>query len=98
MKVKNLNGTSDNPNCPCGSWIKHWKNHIGVPNPACFWDDCNGQGTDGAHVQKCNGDMSWYIIPLCKEHNGQHGATFEIYNNYESLMVPVTERSKCKRN
>jgi len=48
-----------------------------------------------AHVQKSNGDMSWYIIPLCKYHNGQHGATFEMFNNYEKLMVKVTDRGKC---
>ena len=97
MKVKNLNGTSDNPKCPCGTWIKHWKNYTNISNPACFEDSCKESGTEGAHVQKFDSDMSWYIIPLCKHHNGLHGATIEIPDAYKQFLVPVTARDKCIR-
>ena len=95
MRVKNLNGTSDNPKCPCGSWINHWKRYMGVSNPACFEDSCQEKGTHGAHIQKFDGDMTWYIVPLCSYHNNQKGQTFEINNAYDKSIVPVTARNKC---
>jgi len=95
MYVKNLNGTSDSPRCPCGTWIDHWKKYTGVPNPACFENSCGGKGEVGAHVQKTSGDNSWYIIPLCKHHNGLRGETVEIPDVYEKLLVPATARDKC---
>ena len=97
MKVRNLNGTSHHPNCPCGTWIAHWKNYMNVENPACFETNCRESGTDGAHVQKIDGDMSWYIIPLCRTHNSMHGATLEILDYYEKAFVPVAVRDKCKK-
>ena len=91
-----MNGTSDNPKCPCGSWIAHWKNYTGIPNPACAETSCEGKGTDGGHVQKMEGDMAWYIIPLCKEHNGLHGEIIDIMDiMYENFLVPVIKRDKC---
>ncbi len=30
MKIKNINGTSDNT-CTCGSWLKHWEKLVSSP-------------------------------------------------------------------
>ncbi|MBZ5591218.1 MAG: hypothetical protein LAP39_03210 [Acidobacteriia bacterium] len=33
----------------------------------------------GAHVQKdSTTDKNWYIVPLCKKHNGETGKSLEI--------------------
>ena len=98
MKVKNLNGTSDAQKCPCSNWIEHWKNYAKINNPVCFEASCKENATDGAHIQKYDGDMSWYIIPLCKTHNGMHRATIEILDSYGQYLVPATARNKCIRN
>jgi len=51
MTVRNINGTSDNPKCPCGSWIRHWENYCGRDRWLCSAAGCAEIGTDGAHVQ-----------------------------------------------
>jgi hypothetical protein len=95
MKVRNINGTSDNPNCPCGSWLKHWVRYSGNNDPFCAATSCLELPTDGAHVQKMDkDDRSWYIVPLCKKHNGLHGQELDIENNVP--LVPVTSRNKCR--
>lgn len=69
MKVKNLNGTSDNTCDKCGTWLNHWENLSGEVAILCSCKDCDGFAEVGAHVQKNTSDCSWYIVPLCKECN-----------------------------
>jgi len=79
MRVKNINGTSDNT-CKCGSWLKHWKRFGGsVPYSYCAEITCNGSQEVGAHVQMDNStDVNWYIIPLCNSHNAKTGGSFDL--------------------
>ncbi len=79
MKVKNINGTSDNT-CKCGSWLEHWKKFSKRDLPTfCPEEKCTQKPEVGAHVQKDGGsDSSWYIVPLCKTHNGETGKSLTI--------------------
>lgn len=79
MRVTNINGTSDNA-CSCGSWFDHWKkfSHQSLPT-RCPANYCNEKPEVGAHVQKDSyTGKSWYIVPLCKGHNGETGSSLEI--------------------
>lgn len=74
MKVKNINGTSDNV-CSCGSWIQHWRNFSGQTATICRALGCSRTDLSGAHVQKdVNYDNSWYIVPFCGAHNNATGS------------------------
>lgn len=79
MKVKNINGTSSNL-CNCGSWLEHWGNYSNQSLPTyCPEKNCINKPEVGAHVQKYDStDSSWYIIPLCRIHNGKKGETIEV--------------------
>lgn len=72
MKVRNINGTSENT-CKCGSWQNHWVKFGGKSVPTyCSESSCTGKDLVGAHVQKdSSSDKSWYIVPLCKKHNAK---------------------------
>lgn len=89
VKVRNLNGTSDN-SCKCDeydvrSWLYHWTNfnpaqsYLPENCPCCHkkisdWSD----EMVGAHVQKEN-DSHWYVIPLCKKCNSKSSdESFEV--------------------
>ena len=76
MRVKNINGTSDNT-CKCGSWLLHWikfSSSNRIPT-CCAEASCiNTKQLLGAHVQKDGSDQKWYIIPLCAKHNTQKDA------------------------
>jgi hypothetical protein len=74
-KITNINGTSEHSaKCKCGSWKQHWLNYNGgqkLPT-YCPESKCLKKTEDlvGAHVQKAGStDRSWYIVPLCQEHN-----------------------------
>jgi len=82
MKVKNINGTSDNT-CTCGSWLKHWQKYSGqtitLLTSSCPVLNCTGIIEVGAHVQKDSlTNNNWYIIPLCKNHNAQIDKTLNV--------------------
>ena len=78
MKVKNVNGTSENV-CKCGSWLNHWKKFSGQSRTYCPVVSCLEKIEVGAHVQKdSTTDSSWYIIPLCKKHNAETGKSLDI--------------------
>lgn len=81
MKVKNINGTTDNT-CRCGTWIDHWKNYSSQAlSKYCSEEQCPEKPEVGAHVQKDNSsDSSWYIVPLCKKHNGETNKSIDIGN------------------
>lgn len=92
MRVKNINGTSDNT-CKCGSWLEHWKKFGDQVLPTyCSEIKCTGKPEVGAHVQKDNStDSSWYIVPLCKTHNGETGKSMEIVNSVKLVSANVSE-------
>ena len=68
MKVKNINGISDDT-CKCESWLEHWEKVRGKKALFCSEKDCVKSELVGAHVQKETSDTNWYIIPLCKIHS-----------------------------
>jgi hypothetical protein len=94
MFVKNINGTSDNPRCPCGTWLKHWERYAGREAGLCAVKECLNDAEVGGHVQKDSGDQSWCVIPLCYRHNNKFGGKLNISDTVK--LVPVTSRSKCK--
>ena len=90
MKVKNLNGTSENnpsPVCNCKNWLDHWENNR-------VWSDgkkyravrCRGCNKDfnhdqlnGAHVIKVGStDQNHYIIPLCDSCHGKINEEYDV--------------------
>jgi hypothetical protein len=94
MKAKNINGTSDSPKCPCIVWLKHWENYSGKKASYCSEKTCSKTATMGAHVLKEGQDQSWYIIPLCADHNNKRGQEIEASDS--TIFVPATARNKCK--
>jgi hypothetical protein len=93
MKVKNINGTSQNT-CKCGSWLNHWKKFSGQSIIYCPVDNCLEMIEVGAHVQKDSStDSSWYIIPLCKKHNGETGKALNISDSV--MLVSANVSSTC---
>jgi len=91
MKVKNINGTSDNI-CRCGSWLEHWKkfSQQSLPN-YCPEEKCLEKPELGAHVQKDSPtDTSWYIAPLCRKHNGETGKSLTISDSVTLVSANVS--------
>ena len=94
MKVKNINGTSDNA-CKCGSWLDHWKKFSSQSVPSfCPEEKCTKKPEVGAHVQKdSSSDTSWYIVPLCSAHNQEKGKSLTISDNV--VLVSANVSSTC---
>jgi len=92
MKVININGTSDNT-CKCDSWLDHWKKFSGQSlSKYCSEVKCMQGPEVGAHVQKdSSSDTNWYIVPLCKTHNGETGKSLEISDNIKLASANVSE-------
>ena len=78
MRVTNIRGAADH-SCKCGSWLKHWENYGGGNAALCTQQFCIRWADVGAHVVKADdGDSSWYIIPLCNDHDRLVGQEIEI--------------------
>lgn len=94
MRVRNINGTSDNT-CKCDSWLDHWIKFGGQSLPRyCVEVTCRESPEVGAHVQKDDStDSSWYIIPLCKRHNGEQGESLEVSDG--TTLVPANVSETC---
>lgn len=92
MKVKNINGTSDNT-CECRSWLHHWQRFSGQSSIYCSVKNCLSYAEVGAHVQKGGLmiDNNWYIVPMCKSHNNMHGQVLEIGDAYNLVSANVRE-------
>lgn len=92
MKVRNINGTSQNT-CGCGSWFKHWEKFSGQSIPKyCPVDKCIEKELVGAHVQRENFfDNNWYIVPLCSAHNGERGKSLDISDYIKLVSANVSE-------
>jgi hypothetical protein len=90
MKLKNINWT-DNTTCSCGSWLEYWKKFSGQTLPVfCPEEKCIQMSEVGAHVQKANSnDESWYIVPLCKTHNGETGKSLTISDSVNLVSANV---------
>ncbi len=94
MKLKNINGTSDNK-CACGSWIKHWEKFSGQSTCYCQAKGCLNVDVVGAHVQKANSsDDNWYIYPLCNAHN-KHTGELEVSSTYK--LVSANKQKTCEK-
>ena len=89
IKVKNLNGTTDNA-VPKGysSWEKFWESKKGRDFDTCSCKDCTNKAKVGAHVKKANStDNKWYIIPLCISCNNKpKNEVFEV-REYDLVAV-----------
>ncbi|OTA18127.1 hypothetical protein Xbed_03194 [Xenorhabdus beddingii] len=93
MKVKNINGTSDN-SCKCeGGWLGHWEKINGYQAGICSVKGCDELATVGAHVKKAEGsDKGWYIVPLCYGHNNaEDKAVLELYPEVDLASANVSE-------
>lgn len=98
MKVKNINGTSDNT-CKCDSWLKHWETYSKQTTSKCQAKDCDNTDVVGAHVQKGGNstDKSWFIYPLCNKHN-KHSGELEVNSSYELVSANVSETCGKKKS
>jgi hypothetical protein len=48
----------------------------------------------GAHVQKDRAtDKSWYIVPLCNDHNSQTGESLDIMDS--TMLVSANASQTC---
>lgn len=92
MKLNNINGTSD-MTCTCGSWLNHWRKFSNQPVPAlCPVLGCLEKTELGAHVQKDSStDKNWYIVPLCKIHNGQTSKSIDVRDSTKLASANVKE-------
>ena len=101
MKVKNLNGTSENysiPLCRCHSWIDHYEENYGskVRDHFCSVLHCANMGDlVGGHVKKLDSGEH-YIVPICKSCNNKRGEELEIMTSYRPL-IPAA-RKDCKND
>jgi hypothetical protein len=91
MKVVNINGTSQNT-CKCGSWLEHWKKFSGQTiSKWCSEEKCIKAPEVGAHVQKDSStDKSWYIVPLCNDHNGQTGKALTLVESVTLVSANIS--------
>lgn len=70
MRVKNLNGTTDNtPPFGYRSWREFWEVKMGKKFSSCSCITCSKAAEVGGHVKKVNGSGEWYIVPICSYHN-----------------------------
>ena len=95
MKIRNINGTSQNT-CKCGSWLKHWEKFSGQKATYCPASTCTKKDLVGAHVQKGGGskDQNWYIYPLCGIHN-KHKGELEVSDSYK--LVSANKKETCEK-
>jgi len=90
MRIKNINGISDNT-CSCRSWLKHWKKFSNQTVTYCPVLGCLNIDLIGAHVQKATGDENkWYIYPLCNEHN-KSTDVLEVSGSYSLVSANRSE-------
>lgn len=89
IKVKNINGTSDNTP-PRGylSWKSWWETKKNRKFNSCSCSGCINSATVGAHVQKAGSpDRKWYIVPLCAACNKKpKGEEFDV-REYDLVAV-----------
>lgn len=91
IKVKNINGTSDNkPPKGYSSWEEWWEEKKGRKFDTCSCHDCTNNAEVGAHVQKSSFySNKWYIVPLCKACNNK--AKDEVFEVREYDLEEVNQ-------
>ena len=84
MRVKNLNGTSDDyPPSGYSSWKAFYVGRTGRWPSSCGCVDCSRTADVGGHVKKAGSyDFRHYIIPLCYYHNNQFGQELEVVGDW----------------
>lgn len=98
VKVKNINGTSRNERSSQGtSWKEFWeeKSRRIWPEYCCNLDCENHKKKVelvGAHVQIVDDGKKQYIVPFCKECNGQ--SSDKIFRVYKRMLVPVRDEDE----
>lgn len=94
VKVKNINGSAD-ITCTSVTWLEQWENFSGQALPKlCPEERCILRPEVGALVQKdgaCDGE--WYIIPLCKLHSAEKGASLVVSDIVK--LVPANSCESC---
>ena len=94
MKIRNINGTSDNK-CGCGAWLKHWEKFSGQSVAYCPVENCLGTEIVGAHVQRDDAsDQRWYIYPLCSAHN-KSTTPLTVSDAYR--LVSANKKETCEK-
>jgi hypothetical protein len=94
VRVINIEGSSDEQ-CSCGSWLDHWEKFSGQSLPlTCAEMRCTKKPTKGAHVQK-SGSNSWYIAPLCDDHNSLRGQSLEM--KFSVRLAPANKSVTCDK-
>jgi hypothetical protein len=91
---KNKGGTSELPQCGCGTWKQHWINVSGKKWPTkCAVDGCTNSAEVGAHI--CNPEVQGVqIAPFCKECNAQETSfEFSLKDNVE--LVSANRAKTC---
>jgi hypothetical protein len=77
--IRNKLGTSE-LSCQCESWLEHWKTYSDSRvHGLCAVAGCTAPAEVGAHVELhklADHKGKTYIAPMCRQHNGQHGADF----------------------
>jgi hypothetical protein len=93
--ARNLNGTAEN-SCRCDSWKTHLS-RFGDEGISLFCAEitCGNIADVGGHVQIDN-IATWFVIPLCKDHNNSRGTTFEIKNGVKKALANVAETCGSK--
>lgn len=98
VEIKNVNGTSRNERSSQGtSWKEFWKEKSKRTWPErCCNLDCENRRKEvelvGAHVQIDNGEKRQYIVPFCKDCNGQ--SSDNIFRVYKRMLVPVRDEDE----
>jgi len=92
MKVTNVDGTTDTI-CKCGTWLGHWKKFGGGALPSyCAEKICMNKPEVGAHVQKDSStDKSWYIVPLCSQHNRETEQSLNLADSTTLVSANVSQ-------
>ena len=90
IKVKNLNGTSNNyPPDGFDSWLSWWENKKSKMANNCANVNCDGTAEVGGHVKCINtNNNQWFITPLCKKCNNSSNDTefFVSSNDLEPII------------
>jgi len=94
MRVKNINGTSQNV-CRCGTWLQHWRNFSGQYTVTCRALSCPRSDISGAHVQKENSnDDRWYTVPFCALHNH---SSYSVELETGTALVSANKKETCEK-
>ena len=105
MKVKITKKGELQPECGCGTWLRHWENNSHIKKGLCSVRGCNNpadvtaeghvyvtEADDNFNAFKFSGNDKWYVIPICKTCDVEN-SEYEIEQN----IIPVfnEETDQC---